>query len=354
MRQRRSAARLGLLGAGLVAVALSALYGAMAGATASSATPGATVVAVSLAPATQDATNHRVGHLRPGFVGVSMEYCEFVQGTVDQVSSTGGSPVADPALAALIGALAPGQRPVLRIGGDSTDLGRLDLTAPAQGGPDACPYRPFAVNTPMIAAIAAVAKALNARLILGLPLKRDDPSAARAQAAALASGIGPSAQIAAFEIGNEPDRYPRLAGPDGFRTYLRDFRIWTNEARAGAGHVDPQVAGPSLGRLGLPWITGTKARNWLRFVKAAHGGLLTFHEYPEVQGFCPGVLCPGISNLLNGNASHGLAESVAGFVASVSRSEEVRVDEMNSVTGGGVSGVSDTFGERAVGARHAL
>ena len=34
---------------------------------------------------------------------------------------------------------------------------------------------------------------------------------------------------------------------------------------------------------------------------------------------------------------------MAGFVASVSRSEEVRVDEMNSVTGGGVSGVSDTF-----------
>ena len=88
-----------------------------------------------------------------------MEYCEFVPGTVDQVSSTGGSPVADPALAALIGALAPGQRPVLRIGGDSTDLGRLDPTAPAQGGPDACPYRPFAVNASMIAAIAALAKA---------------------------------------------------------------------------------------------------------------------------------------------------------------------------------------------------
>src|SRR4029077_11615421 len=60
-------------------------------------------------------SNPSGARLAPGFVGVSLEY-----GAVH--SYTGADPTAvNPVLIALLRKLAPGQAPVVRIGGDSAD-----------------------------------------------------------------------------------------------------------------------------------------------------------------------------------------------------------------------------------------
>ena len=106
--------------------------------------------AVTVGPAT-------IGRPIPdGFVGLSMEY--------RGVSAfTGDDPAApNPILIQLIRNLAPGQRPVLRIGGDST---RLELVAgpgnaaPALDAPDADQH--------WVQVARALTQATNARLILG-------------------------------------------------------------------------------------------------------------------------------------------------------------------------------------------
>ena len=76
--------------------------------------PGAVVARADVLSASVSATP--TGQtMAPGFVGVSFEYRALHQ-------YTGRNPLAiDPVLLGLLGGLAPGQPPVIRIGGDSTD-----------------------------------------------------------------------------------------------------------------------------------------------------------------------------------------------------------------------------------------
>jgi hypothetical protein len=315
---------------------------------------------ISLAPAIQYDTAHTVSPLAPGFVGVSMEYCDLLPAIVESSAQPGASPTANPVLTNLVAGLAPGQRPVLRLGGDSTDHGYWNANAPLAQNPGRCPFRRYALGPGIISAIGALARALDAQLILGLNLKAHNPSLAAAEAAVLAHSLGAPARqfdtglgsldlafqsnfIEAFEIGNEPDLYRLYGAADGFDRYLKDFSTWAATARASAGSARV-IAGPSLGRLGLPWISGANAPNWERFLAGqAAPKLLTFHFYPLLKGDCPGPLCPSMANLLADGASIGLAEQVAPFVAATPPSATVRVDEMNSVTKEGTPGVSDTF-----------
>jgi len=323
-----------------MATALACLLVA-ASAAASTATFG-----VSLRPATQYDTSHAVAPVAPGFVGVSMEYCELLTGVVDRASS-GATPAASPVLANLIAGLAPGQRPVLRIGGDSTDHVNWSATARAPRRLGRCPFRRYVLGPATVSAIGALARSLDARLILGINLKSRRTSLASVEAAVLSRALGPTPLtgfIDAFEIGNEPDLYSQYRSSSGFDRYLSDFATWAATARGGARQPAATVAGPSLGRLGLPWITGANASNWQRFVQShARPRLLTFHTYPLLKNACPGALCPSIPALMAEGSSHGLAEQLAPFVAATPAPAQVRVDEMNSVTGKGLPGVSDTF-----------
>jgi hypothetical protein len=268
-------------------------------------------------------------------------------GIVDRHMARGDPPVASPVLASLIAGLAPRQRPVLRLGGDSADQAYLTSSARTRHRIRHCPFRRFALSPGIIGAVGALARSLDASLILGLNLKAHEPSMAATEAAVLTRALDPVGLysfIDAFELGNEPDLYPLYSSAGGFDQYLSDFGAWAAAARAGAGDPRQVVAGPSLGRLGLPWITGTAAVNWQRFIHGqATPQLLTFHFYPLLKGACPGQLCPSIPNLLADGSSHGLAESVAPFVAATPPGAQVRVDEMNSATGEGAPGVSDTF-----------
>jgi hypothetical protein len=269
-------------------------------------------------------------------VGVSFEYRALNQ-------YTGRSPLAiDPVLLRLVAGLAPGQSPVIRVGGNSTD----GSWWPERGVvPPGGIYYP--ITRGWLRTTQALAKDLNAKLILGINLAAGRPTIAAAEGRALLSGIG-RRYIQALEIGNEPDLY-------GVFPWYTDRRGHTHRAR-GRGYdmaaytkqftqwsrVLPNLplAGPAIS--GPAWMGG------LRHLMAAEPRLklVTYHRYPlRACTTDPSATAyPSISNLLADNSSAGLAAPLAAYARTVhARRLPFRVGEMNSASCEGAKGVSDTF-----------
>jgi hypothetical protein len=271
-----------------------------------------------------------------GFLGLSLEYQSIER-------YAGSDPRAlDPVFVQLVRNLAPGQAPVLRIGGDSTD--RAWWPTPGLAQP---PGVTFAITSRWLAVTRALADELGARLILGLNLEADDPQLAGSEAAALFHGIGPS-RVRAFELGNEPDLYATFpwyrtaAGqhvtgrPPGYdmSALIGDF------TRFSAVLPQRMLAGPSLG---APAWT----RQLGRFLAAEpRVGLVTLHRYPLQVCFTPAgsPRYPTVARLLAPVSSIGLADSFASYAALAhARGLSLRVDELNSVSCGADRAVSQTF-----------
>lgn len=262
--------------------------------------------------------------LPAGFVGFSFEY-------------TAVEAYARPAVIHLIRELAPGQTPILRIGGNSTD--ETWWPQPAEARPRQALY---ALSDRWLASARALAAALGAKLILGLNLAGGSPVAARDESRAFLRGIG-GRYIGAFEIGNEPDLYGLFPWPQGpnalrrapsydLRDYLREFSRWRT----------------AIGR-GLP-VTGPAyaTYDWsLRRFIAAEPGLaqVTFHHYPLdaclTKRSAPGY--PTIARLLSEQSSDALAGRLTASVqAAHAHHVGFRLDELNSASCGGKAGVSDS------------
>jgi hypothetical protein len=286
---------------------------------------------VSDRPASRTGSSAQAPPVAPGFLGTSMDYCNITR----YMSGTRSGQL----LAHLLLALAP-HGPVVRIGGNGPDV-------LCPGGP-----RPIGVAP---AAIASLAARIRGRLILGVNLDAPTVDAVRAEVAALLAALGPGPpypSIEAFEIGNEPDLQPQWGGTvepaetgPYFSRYLATFDAWAGVVRAQASDPGVGIAGPSLGRVGLPWLTGANTGNFAAFVDAsARANPVTFHAYPLLKEIpCPLPGCPSLPNLLLDGASNGMAVALAPFVGDLPRGRELRVDEMNSVSGGGVAGISNTF-----------
>lgn len=272
-----------------------------------------------------------------GFVGLSVEYPALTW-------YTGYDPHAvNPAFEQLIRNLAPGQSPVVRIGGNSTDT----TWVPTPGIP-----RPGGIGYSLyprwLAIAGALARDVNARMIMGIDLEAGVPALAVAEARAFVRRLGPG-RLRAFEVGNEAPRYglfpwyhkapgePVLArSPSyGFDDFDREFGA---VARRLPGQVP--TAGPTLG--GPLWM-----ENLARFVAGApHLGLVSFHEYPFNRCWIPlsSPVYPTVPRLLSASGSRGFASLIAGYVATAHRHGlPLRVDELNSVACGGKLGVSNTF-----------
>ena len=207
--------------------------------------------------------------IRPGFVGTTMEFYAVPE-------YAGGDPSAiDPVLVALLRQLAPGQSPVLRIGGASTDTTWwpvAGLTRPAGVNYDLTPN--------WLQTTSALVHALNAHLIVGVNLALDRPDLAAAEAQALLGTIGGDS-IRAFEIGNEPDLFAHdalyatsqgrvYARPRsyGVKAFAREF----SQIRSALPAVP--VAGP--GYSGASWMSQLG-----RFLTTEQPlSLVTFHRYP--------------------------------------------------------------------------
>lgn len=273
--------------------------------------------------------------IRAGFVGLSLEYPAVTM-------YAGSDPTAiNPVFAQLIRNLAPNQRPVLRIGGDSTDR---------TWWPDSR-VRPrgvrFSISSRWLAVTRALADRTGARLILGVNLEVRQSPIAVAEARVLLSRIG-RRSVSALEIGNEPNWYATLPW---YRNAARhqvfgrpgtyDFQAFAAEF-SGLRERMPKVAlaGPAVGA--LPWLDN------LRSFLAAEPTLrvVTLHRYPLNRCFTTpwSTDYPTVANLLSPSASSGLVGGIAPYVRIAhQRGATFRIDEMNSVACGGKTGVSDVF-----------
>jgi Glycosyl hydrolase family 79 C-terminal beta domain len=275
--------------------------------------------------------------MAPGFIGLSLEYPALHL-------YTGRDPDAiDPVFLQLIRQLAPGQAPVLRIGGDSTDSTWWPIKGVIPPGGIT-----YGLNQGWLRTTKALAADLGARLILGVNLAADRPALSAAEARALLAGIG-AKYIAALELGNEPNLYgvyPWYRDRNGHVFYARphsrydlsglikDYSQWTK--------VLPKLplAGPALsapawmGRLGRFLAAAPKVRT------------VTYHQYP-LRACVTDPTAPGyatIDSLLSDSSSSGLAQAMAPFVAAAhARGLPFRLDELNSASCKGAPGVSDTF-----------
>jgi len=276
-----------------------------------------------------------------GFLGFSFEF-QAVR------AYTGSDPRhINPVLLQLIRNLTPQQSPVLRIGGDSTDVSY----APAPGvRPPA--YVTYRLTPSWMATTAALARQLGAKLIMGLNLGANEPRLAAVEARDFTRALGQN--IEALEIGNEPNVYGKVtvahsffgmpvpARPKDFA--YPQFRRQFNAIAAAAPR--PTLAGPALA-IGPNPGDGSWLGSMSHFLSTEpRVSLMTVHRYPLRNCYVPPASpqYPSIPHLLSSYSTVGLANSLKRWVAIAHGQHRLlRVDELNSVACRGKAGVSDTF-----------
>lgn len=258
----------------------------------------------------------------------------------------------DPVLVQLIRNLAPHGRPLIRIGGESADHSWWPIPG----------YRkPFGIThdlTPKwTTAARRLAKAANARLMLGVDLQADRPRIVKVESHELLRRIG-RRYIQSIQIGNEPNLYavipwykllnghpvpqysktgtPVYARPASYNT--ADF---ADELKRMLG-VMPKVAiaGPE-----------TNPAAWLAvFTGLLHSAgrpvMLTTHAYGASK--CvrdPSQwMYPSVAHLLSVSASRDQLAGITQYIGVArSQGDGFRVDELGTVSCSGLDGVSNTM-----------
>lgn len=307
---------------------------------AGAATAGAYQASVIVTPA------RTTGPLPTDFEGLGLEY-----NTIPQWVGNGSAPI-DPVLVQLVRNLTPTGRPVIRIGGQSTD--RVWWPVPGMGRPLGVTYNLSARWTRSARALAA---AIGARLLLGVNLEARRTRIAQIEADQLLTGVG-RRYVAALEIGNEPDLYPVLPwyklvkgrpapwyDPVGTPVFSRPLS-WGPAQYAGEVtrtlRVLPKapIAGPETGA--APWLavfSGLASRRTpLRFLTTHAYGLNQCILDPASPQY------PTVPNLLARPAVNGPAGAIAAAVGVAHRrGAALRIDELGSVSCNGRPGVSNTM-----------
>jgi len=280
-----------------------------------------------------DVTGAATGQAIPsGFVGLSIE----IKSLEDY---TGTNPDAvNPVFLHLLEDIAPEQSPVLRLGGDSTDWSWWPVT-----GVSRPPGVKFTLTSNWLDVAHSVATAVRGRLILGVDLEANNRTVAAAEANAMVSRIGRDS-IDALELGNEPELYGsfgwyRSASGKAVPGRPSDYdpAAFQRDYSTFAPHLpNVRLAGPSSGA--PTWLA--KLGSFLEAEPRVR--LVTVHAYPLKH--CTKSKVITIPQLLSEQSSHGLAASVAPYVAvATAHHDLLRVDEMNGISCGGTAGVSDTF-----------
>jgi len=284
--------------------------------------------------------------IAPDFLGLALEYR-------DIPALVGDDPKAvNPVLVQLIRNLVPKGRPMLRIGGQSTDRSWWPVRGVAQ--PRGVSY---SLTPSWTASARALAQAANARLTLGLGLEANQPKLDAVEAYELLRRIG-RRYVEALEIGNEPELYtafpwyrtlhgailpwyrnigaPIFSRPRGYnpQAFLAEF------SRAVQAVPRAAIAGPATGN---PLWLGQFARI---LSPASRVKVITWHAYGLNQ--CIKVRSspyyPTVPNLLSPLASRGIVNGISPSVALAHRAgASFRVGELGSVTCNGKLGVSNTF-----------
>jgi hypothetical protein len=235
---------------------------------------------------------------------------------------------------------------IVRIGGDSADR---TFWSPVHELPEWA----FELTPAWLREVGTLVRRSGARLILDLNLVTATPVIAARWAEAAEASL-PRHSILGFEIGNEPDIYSRSlwqasiadggAGPVlpeqiTAHSYARAFDAYSKALSRAAPAVP--LLGPALAepRLNVDWVS--------RLLAGPHPGLraITVHRYPYSACVPRSTSSyPTIARVLSEQATAGMARSVAGAVRAAHRARlPLRLSELNSVTCGGVRGVSNTF-----------
>jgi len=238
--------------------------------------------------------------------------------------------------------------PMLRIGGDSANEALWESEA------EEFPAWVVELTPNWLSQTSALVRHTGVRLILDLNVVTASPAISAAWAGAAEVAL-PRGSIAGFEVGNEPDLYSRndwirivsqtIAAsqllPDSLSpsAYAQDFATYSRavaSVAAGVPLMGPAVATPSRG---LHWISALLA--------SPHPGLeaVTAHQYPYSACARPrSPRYPTIPRLLGESATAGMAKALKpGVRLAAHAGLAFRLTELNSVTCGGRTGVSDTF-----------
>jgi hypothetical protein len=217
-----------------------------------------------------------------------------------------------------------GMRGVIRVGGNTADYASYAPAAPAVSSPYGT-----VVNDAVLKELGGFLEATGWKLIWAFDLGRGSEMDAIAEARAVLAIAGE--RLLAFEIGNEPDLFSHAKHrkPDyGYEDWLADYRRYKRALRAQFPGIP--FAGPDAA-VKTDWVTRFAADEGKDAV------LLTHHYYREGQN--PGStiekllgvdpkLQPELDQLRTASESCGLP---------------YRICEVNSFSGGGRPGVSDTM-----------
>ena len=269
------------------------------------------------------------------FLGVSMEWSLF------PLVLANGPDALQPLSVGLMRQFAnEGHVLVLRVGGNSEDEASWNPTgAPPPAGVS------IAITPANLTTLAQLHSALGTRLILGLNLALDDAANAAALIAAARAAI-PDNAFMGFELGNEPDRFAsigvRPASYD-WTAYITDVNTFHDDIAARFS-VSLPFAGPALAsRTFLPQLITALPS------EASRMSLVTTHVY-AFPG-CSGSASHAAIDLLSDTATTTIAAKFAPLAAAAhANGLQHRMAEMNSVSCGGATGVSDVYASALWGA----
>jgi hypothetical protein len=217
---------------------------------------------------------------------------------------------------------------VIRVGGNTADYASYSATGQPLSSPEG--KAGSVVNDSVLRDLGSFLDATGWKLIWALNLGTGTLENAIEEAKAVCAAS--KGHLLAFEIGNEPDLFPRRGGHRhagyGYEDYLREYRSFRDALRKAIPNI--VLAGPDVA-IETDWVT--------RF--AADEGkdikLLTHHYYREGQN-----PTSTIDKLLHTDPK--LAPILAKLrAASQSSGVPYRICETNSFSGGGKPGVSDTL-----------
>jgi hypothetical protein len=230
-------------------------------------------------------------------------------------------------LVGLLRSLGPG---VLRFGGITADE-NVAWTDPATPRPA---WASNAIGPPQLRAIGELAHRSGWRILLTVGLAHYEPAAAAREVAIAYHALGP--YLAAVEIGNEPNAYGSH-GLRGLPWIAQGYEEEVSNYREAIQALTPGVpiAGPDVSGSGVFSEWGSEE------ALAQTPVLLTGHHYPLG---CAQTPAPSIEALLSSANRGREARSLATYL-SVARANGVPlgIDEANSVSCGGVAGISNTF-----------
>jgi len=289
------------------AIAQSSLVGTLRAAS------GEAEVRVTLDPA------HTLAVIPPDFIGLGYE--------ISSVARQGLLSAQNSVYVQLVRTL--GARGVIRIGGNTSDYSSYSASRRPLSSPEG--KSGSVVNDAVLHELGSFLEATGWTLIWGLNLGNGRLENAIDEAKAVTAAAKKHPLV--FEIGNEPDLFPRHEGHRhtgyGYDDYIREYRTWRDALRKAIPHIvfaGPDVAG---------------ATEWVARFATDEGKdikLLTYHYYREGQN-----PTSTLDKLLNIDPK--LAPILAKLrSASESSGVPYRICETNSFSGGGKPGVSDTFG----------